>query len=136
MNTFDNTNCRIIDWSKLELDEHNGRPVEIKGFGALVEAGAEPMLLDTEIVGKRPVGGSFKIEVYEKDYTDADGTMYLAVFPLGTVTLSVDEVRELATTEVPIAEYVGDRRNYNGRLATNERLITEWLNDGEKSVGA
>lgn len=130
INTFDNTNCTVLDWTKLSLKPSpNGIVPEIRGFNALVTVGSEPMLLDREIVGIRPTNGTFLLDVYEPNTTDENGTISMSLFPIGTVTLALDTIKECATTEMLIADYVGDRRNYNRRLKSNEAGITDWLND-------
>lgn len=131
MNTFDNTYCRPIDWSKLPITSANlGNKIEVKGYGALVTTGKSPMLLDTEIVSLRASeSGKFHLYVYDAPTVDEQGRTCISIFPVGEIAVDLETVEALCGEPMTIAEYIGDRRNYNGRLIANERDVTEWLND-------
>ena len=130
MNTFDNTNCTLIDWSPLNeaLTDQIGKPVRIEGFEALVTAGPEPMLLDREIVAKRAVNGKFTLPVFDYPTYDEQGQTSIVIFPCFDVHLTMDQILGCLGESVSLAEYVGDRRGYNARLSNNEYSVREWLN--------
>lgn len=130
MNTFDNTTCRLIDWSVLnaEISEQMGMPLRIEQYGALVTAGAEPTLLDTEIVALRATDGKFTIPVWDVPEGNA-----IAIMPRFNANLTLEDIEPCLGDEVLISEYVKDRRGYNARLESNEYAVTQWLNDGGAS---
>ena len=119
-----------LDLVKLaaSLQENINEPICIKAFGGLV---LKPKigLLDTEIVLRPlPDVGTFAISIWPADKEIEGGGTSMAMFPKWSVEMSPDELEPFVIESMPIAEYVKDRRGYNGRLKSNEHAVTKWLN--------
>lgn len=125
MDTFENTKVIILNNETLEKDlqEMLGEPAELFYKTAfIVRDGKLLGSIVTEIGATEAENGMVKVPISKKK----EG--FLQLYHTWEVSFDISDIEKYKEKEITLAEFVKDRRDYNSRLANNERLVLQWLN--------